>query len=226
MVKTHLVITFLLGFSLLIAAPAAANISVTPWIYEVEQVGQDTEVTIAIFEDCSEEFIIDDVPFPGLDQPYTLFRWGFEDQYPVYLFEDRVFTADEAVEVTPYQCQGPAELNEECATDPDWCVDCDEDGVPECYGFCAVAYRFTVVDGCVPPGGEQYYTITTPSVMGTEYHAGEGLGHHSTGFEDTGDPCLDDASCSISRVHAAGPSEIPLALLMLAVGLLALRRLT
>lgn len=99
-------------------------------------------------------------------------------------------------------------------------MDCDEDGEPECNGFCAVAYRFKVIDECVPPG-DLYYNITTPSVEGTEWMAGEGLGHASTVVEDTGDSCLSGSSdCSVAGAgRATGPL---LALLMVAVGGVAL----
>lgn len=212
-----------------VAAPraASANMSYTPWVHELNQVGQDLEVTVQVFEDASIDLVEGEVPLPDLGSTYTLVRWGSKPG--TTLFEDRAFSAGEAFEVTEYGCQvwDPTIDSAEpdfCQNYPESCVDCDDDSEPECYGFCAVAYRFEVLDECVPPG-EWYYSMNTPeSEQHGLFNEGEGLGSTNTGVEDTGDPCLDDgdSGCSVSGVGAQAPLGA-LALFMLAIGLAAAR---
>jgi len=43
----------------------------------------------------------------------------------------------------------------DCDETPEECVDCNDDGVPECAGYCVTFGRFEVVEECVPiPAGE------------------------------------------------------------------------
>lgn len=207
----------------------AANMSYSPWVHELNQVGQDVEVTVQVFEDASIDLVEGEMPLPDLDSTYTLTRGGH--QPGTTLFEDRTFSAEEAFEVTDYGCQSfePGLDSVEpdfCQNYPESCVDCDDDSEPECYGFCAVAYRFEVLDECVPPGS-WYYAMSTPeSEQHGLFHEGEGLGSTNTGVQDTGDSCLDDddSGCSVSGVGGdAGAGPVTAAVLVLA-GLIALAR--
>jgi len=56
----------------------------------------------------------------------------------------------EPAEIVEYECEAMG-----WADCPDYylCVDCDEDGVPECSGFCVWYGRFELEDTCVPVSG-------------------------------------------------------------------------
>ena len=138
--------------SLLFNLPALANASYSAWIHDLVQKGQNVEVTFNIFEEPSQE-TYHGVPFPSFDVSYTLYRWGAGTP----IFENRVFKKEDAESVTGYECQYENETG-------DWSEDCEETdgGVSGCPSFCAVAYRFTAVDECVPPHeGEVLYSLTS-----------------------------------------------------------------
>jgi hypothetical protein len=174
-----------------------------------------------VFEESDFLLGADEIPMPDLDSAYTLTRRGNKGSFAT-LLEDHVFAAENAFEVTEYDCHGWDGFGHDpgfCEVYPEDCVDCDGDDVVECYGFCAVAYRFLVVDDCVPSGDVMYF-IGTPETESVWYE-NEGLGFTSTGVEDTGDSCLDDESgCSVSRVGSRD-LEGALALFLIAIGLAA-----
>jgi len=201
---------------------AAANMSYTPWVHELNQVGQDVEVTVQVFEESDVLLGEDEIPMPGFDSQYTLVRWS-AGSGDVVLLEDHVFAPEDAFEVTEFECHTWNIWYDDGCSDPAWCDDCDGDDVLECYGFCAVAYRFLVVDHCVPPG-DAMYGIRTPECHSV-WAEGEGLGFTNTGIEDTGDACLDDDSgCSVSGVGGdAGVGAVTGAILVL-LGIVALAR--
>jgi hypothetical protein len=197
---------------------AAANMSYTPWVHELNQVGQDVEVTVQVFEESDTLLGEDEIPMPDLDSAYTLTRSG--TGWGTTLLEDHVFAAEDAFEVVEYGCVlvdpwGPGDC-----PGHEYCVDCDGDDEAECNGFCAVTYRFLVIDECVPPG-ETMYGIRTPETESVFYE-GEGLGFTNTGIEDTGAACLDDDSgCSVSGLGARRTTSALTALFLLGIGLLA-----
>jgi hypothetical protein len=222
--------------SLLVYSPLArANMSASPWIHVLVQKGQNVEVTVNIFEDASWE-TYHGVPFPSFDVAYSLERWGTQREW---VFEDRTFHKEDAVSVSPRMCQWPFGEDEflpadECASDPEGCVDCDGDGVAECssWNFCAVAYRFTVVDECVPPfmddgtmTGAVYYNLTSRELVETsdEFREMEGFGDQNITVADTGDECLDalrddDNGCSVSRVGVSKNRVGGLGILLMLLG--------
>lgn len=181
----------LLSLALVVAAPLAAqaNMMHSPWLPQLEQSGQDVVVTVAIFAEASADEMCEVEATPGIDSVYTLVRTypydGGEDEV---VFEDRVFSADEAdgTEICHSCGWSPSET---CDEEPDLCVDCDGDSVPECPGFCLPAYVFHVNDECVPPSTE----LVDPASVFYEIYE-EDLGHLGTNglnVEDTGDECLD-----------------------------------
>ncbi|MDD5308369.1 MAG: hypothetical protein PHU25_13695 [Deltaproteobacteria bacterium] len=220
--------------ALLAPAAARANESYSPWVHELIQKGQDVEITVQVFEDASIE-LAQGVPLPDLSSRYRL--WRDYDVGSETLFKDRVFTAEEAINVPSYGCQVPPDFDmSECEESPEVCVDCDSDAVPECPGFCAVAYQFLVADECVPPG-EWYYWMSTPEADEHGlYYEGEGLGFTNTVVKNTGDPCLDQPAadsgpaldgssgtgCNVSGLGSPRGQGV-LFVLMLGIGLAALR---
>lgn len=185
---------------LLWSGAATANMSYSPWVHELIQEGADMVVTVAIFEE-TDATNDQGEPLPGLDTAYTLKRWDSEGTE--ILFEDRVFDPANAESVSGYTCQvwdGPEAGPCDGAFD---CVDCDDDGIEECDGFCGVAYYYTVVDECPPIGTELYYWMFTDPPY-DRYAENEGLGFTTGGAEDVGAACQhpDDGGCSASRAGA------------------------
>jgi hypothetical protein len=174
--------------------------SYTPWVHELNQVGQNVEVTVQVFEDSSTLLGEDQIPMPDLSSAYTLHGSGS------VLLSDHVFSPDDAFEITDFQCNvwNPW-ISEECSSS-ELCEDCDDDGVAECDGFCAVAYRFLVVDECAEPG-DAMYGIRTPETESVWYE-NEGLGFTNTVIEDTGDECLSDCGCIAAGAGGRMSEEI------------------
>jgi hypothetical protein len=202
---------------------ASANISYTPWVHELNQVGQDVEVTVQVFDESDAMLGPEgeQIPVPDLSSAYTLTRVGIDVSKT--LLEDQVFSPKDAFEVIEYGCV-PRNIWFSGDCPGDWnCEDCDDDGEAECDGFCAVTYRFSVVDDCAAPGDAMYYMRT--DYAGPAWYEDEGLGFTNTVVEDTGDPCLDDDSgCSVSGVgRDAGVGAVTGAILML-VGIFAMAR--
>ncbi|MCP4677068.1 MAG: hypothetical protein GY854_16445 [Deltaproteobacteria bacterium] len=171
------------------------------------------KVTINIFDESSAAVAYEgtesEIPFTSLGSAYTLIRMGQDGNTKV--FEDRVFTKEEAVGKSQYSCR-----EWDFCTSP---ADCNDDGLSECYGFCAVAYRFEVVDKCVPPA-DTYYYVTTPELEAiSDFPADEGFGVHSAHIEDTGESCN---ACSVTAVGRSTSYHI-LAVVMLGIGFAAAR---
>ena len=181
---------------------ATANMAYTPWVHALVQNGGDMEVTVAIFDKATGTNDAGE-PIPGMDAKYTLTRWDDEHGKKV-LFEERVFKRDEADEVTDYTCQPwtrASEAGSSCPDAGDGCEDCDEDGAPECPGFCGVAYRYKIIDHCPPTEDSMLYWMSvTP-----EYHIStetkENLsfttGHFD--FDEAGGVC-GEKGCAVTHV--------------------------
>jgi hypothetical protein len=200
---------------------AEANMSTTPWIFEIVQNGQEVEITFSVFEDSSEERVLEDYSpgrpdidsegllFPDLSNTYSLKRFGENDPDKGVVFADRLFLAQDADIVTEYTCQDNGILKD-VACDPefeDGCIDCDSDDIAGCHGFCAVAYRYTVIDSCPPPG-PKYYRVSTPEV---EVYLGEvhndsnnGLGMASFSVAQSNTSCIEDETEETSDCSVAG----------------------
>ncbi len=182
------------------SSTAFANIAYSPWVHEITQKGADLEVTVTVFDETSATND-EGEPLPGLDSAYTLERWSFEEE-PFRLFEDRVFDPNQAEQVTAHTCQPwNGEPHQSDCTLQESCVDCDNDGLNECFGFCGVAYRYKVIDTCPPPGAQIYYSMFTSSSYDL-WADGEGLSFTSTGAEDIGAACQDSSSadCSVRQI--------------------------
>jgi hypothetical protein len=213
---------------LVVPASVSANMSTTPWIHEIIQNGQEVEITFSVFEDSSEERVLehwnpnvdsDGIPFPDLSNAYTLERFGEDDNDWGVIFEDRIFSAQDADLVTDYTCQ----FNEiapdiDCGPKNDGCIDCDDDDIAECRGFCAVAYRYTVVDSCPPPGNK-YYRVNTPEA---EIHMGEimndsfdRLGLAAASVSQSNASCIEEESSNCSVASAGSHSARCLFLILL-----------
>jgi hypothetical protein len=206
---------FLMSLSVVLVLPASvlANISTTPWIYEIIQNGQDVEITFSVFKDSSDDRVLEDwaphidpesiegIPFPDLSNAYTLERSGQNDNEVI--FEDRIFFAEEADFVTEYTCQDNGTFAS-CGPVDEGCTDCDGDGIEECLTYCAVAYRYTFIDSCPPPG-EKYYLVNTPETK--EYmddiieDTFNSLGSASFTVHESNASCSEDSSgCSVTGI--------------------------
>jgi hypothetical protein len=208
-------VALFVAISIALPGVAAANMSYTPWVHELNQVGQDVEVTVQVFEESDTLLGEDEIPVPDLGSAYTLTRSG-TDEFET-LLEDHVFAAGDAFEVTEFGCVPRNIWGSDSCPGSEHCEDCDDDGEAECDGLCAVTYRFLVIDECAPPGDALYY-IRTPETESVWYE-NEGLGFTNTVVEDTGAACLDDSGCSVSGVGAG--SGAGLALFLLGIGLVA-----
>jgi hypothetical protein len=120
-----------------------------------------------------------------------------------------------------------------CDGEPGLCVDCDDDGVPECTE-CWRIPTFEFTDDCVGPGSHVYTvqahgngsidggTMTTElTVVDDGYLACRGHGDTDAGS----DPASEDGSgagCSVTGLGSSGGQGALLAL-MLGIGLAALR---
>lgn len=195
---------------LLASTAASANFAGTPWIHDLAQEGQDVRITIQVFEEASAELVHETFEFPGLETRYTVTRFGDGPQETVV--DQRLFPAGDAIEVTPNVCHTDEGSDAEC-TEP-------------CAGFCAVAYRFEVVDECAPVG-YQYYQVTIPAIAADPTYADEGLGTAAITVTDyAGDSCFDDKTgiCSVAAVGRGAPCGCAALLVLLGVGVLAFRR--
>jgi len=189
---------------------ASANDGTPPWIFELVQQGDGVEITLAIVSNGE----------PGMADSYTLTRTGPEGNATVV--EDRVFTADDA-ELTQGECRGGGSGDVVCTTQPEECIDCNDDGTPECddpdgENWCDTVNYIHIVDGCVPPGQAEY-----------RLHADGWDSNDDTEtitVDDVDQDCSDgdDSSggCSASGSSPSNPALI-VSLLMLALGLAATR---
>ncbi len=190
-IKTILAMT---GFvaCLTMSLSAWANMSYTPFIHEIVQDGADVEVTVNVFDEIEGVAPTGDT-LPDMSAAYTLGWYGYPSGS--VLFEDRVFDPQEAVEISEYECQ----YWDYYGSDKwDGALDCDGDGVFECSGFCAVAYRYTVTEHCPEylnedvDGSPLYYMKSDPPC--DLFFEDEDLGYSNWTdvIEDVGDLCDDE----------------------------------
>jgi len=197
---------------LLLTLPATfarANDGTPPELFALMQQGQDVEVTLEIVGSGE----------PGLGEEYDLVRDGSGGEVDLLVGEQ--LQAESAVS-SEVRCRGGWDDSEACADNPDECLDCDDDGVPECPleydGWCETVYYFEVVDYCVP-AGETTYTF-----------AADGWAFEdslSIDVVDSGEECTvpgggDGDGCSVVGLGRSGPGVGP-ALIILVVGLALLR---
>ena len=207
-------IWFLSAILCFVPEHARANFSYSPWVHELIQKGGDMAVNVQIFDQVDEIATPEGTPVPDMSARYTLKRMTSDAS--VVLFENRVFDSSEADEVTPYMCHswsnnvvGTADGSDAgCDDELEHCADCDKDGTPECNGFCAVAYRYTVVDHCPPADAPElyYWMFVEPEVHRIP---DEGLGFTTGHFksEEAGGVCDSEEKCSVTRVGREGGSS-------------------
>jgi MYXO-CTERM domain-containing protein len=181
-----------------------ANDGSPPRIHELMQDGHDVVITLRIL----------DMGEPGLDTAYTLTRDSAKE-----LVSERVFQPAEAAQ-TERVCRHYSDQDLCAGADLDdpLCIDCDEDGLPECSrhefeNWCEIKYFFEVVDTCVRPG-ETRYTLSADD----------------WGFSETQSLVVEEASgvcesggCGCSAASDAMTAPVTGTMLLL-VGLLGLRR--
>ncbi len=105
-----------------------------------------------------------------------------------------------------------------CETEPELCVDCDGDEIPECSGWCITWGTFWLTDECVPVEGEvQTYTYRAES-YGSETvdveHVDDCQGNLPSAADDDDD---DDERPGMCQAGGTSPAA-PLTALMLLVG--------
>ena len=187
------------------AIAALANDGTPPKLFELIQEGQDVAVTLEIVGGGE----------PGTGEEYDLVREGASGEVDVLVGESLDSSDAASSEV---RCRGGWDYAEDCAENPDDCLDCDEDGVPECPleydGWCETAYYFEVIDSCVPAGGTTY----TLSADGWSFEDSESIDVVDSGEECTVPGAGETDGCSVAGVGWTGPGVWP-ALVLLLVGL-------
>jgi hypothetical protein len=196
-------VTVLLG-CLLLGPLASANDGAPPGIHALIQEGPDVLIVLRIYAEGGE---------PGVDEAYTV---GREGEPPIVA--EHVFDPAEAVDAE-VGCRhySDQELCLGAAPDDSLCIDCDEDGVPECSrhsfeNWCERKLFFEVVDTCVQPGDTTYQF----SADEWPFSQSESLLVVATGEVCEGAGCGCDAS--------AGWTTPVTGALMIAIGIVGFRR--
>ncbi len=115
---------------------------------------------------------------------YTLSLFRQQDDTNHVLFDEMNFPEAEAIREYSGSCDmWYCESSDEdfCEKEPDKCMDCDDDDIPECCGGCVWYYIWTWLDVCVPPGDTDYI-LFKPSYGREELRVE---------VQNTGDECLD-----------------------------------
>ena len=185
----------LLALTAVLLSPdlAQANDGTPPWIHEAIQEGQDVRLVVGVVDNGE----------PGWGDAIDVFRDG------KVIFDDERFHGSDALSQEK-GCRG-WDTGDYCEDEENFCEDCDEDGTPECAGWCETTGTFELVDKCVP-AGEHTWSIgwwESDPLFGAEV------------LEVTRErPCVGGCSCGTT-----GPLAPWLAGLgLLVVGLAALRR--
>jgi MYXO-CTERM domain-containing protein len=177
------------------ALSAEANMQSDRWFYDISNDGRDVHFMIQLIEEDP----------PNFDTTFKLTR-----NVDAVLFEHRQFVKEEADEVFGPGCV------EDWSEAGYFNADCDSDGTDDCAGTCGTAYRYDIVDECVPDSAADYKLFDETT--------GEQVGTYVFEFgPDPDDSCLDsggtgDSGCSVAAVPES-TSEAGLAALMLLVGL-------
>jgi hypothetical protein len=157
------------------------------------------------------------------DKTYRVER---ENQGSIFFIHEAEFDEEEAFDAEVI-CTDPIESNAFCPEDTEYCVDCDEDGVPECwhdYGTaCTTKYYFEIEDLCVPAGTATYKLYRLNLYEGDEYDLMDEksieLPYWDDTCEDQTGVLIGDTDCSVVGVGTAGLNGIMSTALFL-VGLL------
>lgn len=184
---------------------ALANDGVPPELHELMQAGPDVVITLRIFDEGGE---------PGVDEAYTVGREGAEP-----LVAGHMFNPADAVQVE-VGCRHYSDQDLCVGADPDdsLCIDCDEDGLPECSrhsfeNWCERELFFELVDTCAPPGEATYLF----SADEWSFSQSENLLVVATGEQCEAAGCGCEAASSGWTAPATGA-------LMMLIGLLGFRR--
>jgi len=181
----------------LAAVSARANMASMDdrWFAALTQDGRDVHFQIQLIEEDP----------PNFDTTWKLVRGG------EVLFENRQFVREEADAVV-----GPGCISVNSVEAP---LDCDEDGDAECWGLCGTAYRYGIVDDCVPED-HALYSLFDESTFDEDGNPPEGSDGYFRIVDITAKDksCLDSGGCSVAAVSGRS-SEAGLAALMLLLGL-------
>jgi len=169
----------ILGLSVLLSAvvciPHLAHADSGPdlRLFELSQDGQDVLIKYGYNNN-------------GYDSSFKMSLVREQGDSSLELFDGLAPPEEEAtMEYTDCDVWNCESLEEDfCENNPDKCVDCDSDDIPECCGDCVWDYSWTFIDTCVVPG-ETVYVI---------YESGEpdeSPDSESITVTDTGDECLE-----------------------------------
>jgi hypothetical protein len=190
----------------LAAMSAFANAESKRWFYAISNDDRDMHLTIQLIEEDP----------PSFDTTFKLIRGEDEGDGEV-VFEHRQFAKDEADEVF-----GPGCVEDNYFEGVEF-DDCDDDGTDECTGICGTAYRYEVVDECVP-GNYALYRLYDETTL-------ECVDSRDIEFVSHDDSCLDadapdgsadsggsgGSGCSVTGVPDR-TTEAALAAFMLLIG--------
>jgi len=146
------------------ALSALADIPSPAYISDITQKGQDVLINISDSDYAWHSA-------GGFDYSIARVRSPELCDYVFILRMDDIFSGD-TIEKGSY-CAG-WQNDEDCGNDAGvdgGCEDCDEDGVPECAGWCECCYyRIQFVDRCVQPGNYEYYLMIPSDPSDSDPH--------------------------------------------------------
>lgn len=188
---------------LLAASSARANMASMDdrWFAALTQDGRDVSFQIQLIEEDP----------PNFDTTWKLVRSG------EVLFEHRQFVRAEADAVV-----GPGCIGVNSVEGP---VDCDEDGDAECFGLCGTAYRYALVDECVPEDHALYslYDESTFDENGDPPEGSDGY-FRIVDVTSKDDSCLDAGGCAVAAPGHAWQGGLAALMLIVGLGVLAASR--
>ncbi len=204
MTTTRWFLTF--AATLALAAPALANDGPTPREFGLMVDGPDVLIRLSLAEG-GEPASVDVIrEGPDGEEHVGELAWSATGSYAEWV-----------------TCH---EDGTDCELEPEYCNDCDGDGVAECDGWCDRWGAFELVDGCVPVAEDETASYTY-RVENTQYayqaEATVQVAHEDACQirEEYDGPIMTDG-CTIGG--EADPSQLPtrLALAMAAIGAVAL----
>jgi hypothetical protein len=157
-------VTLIISF----ASVCHANGGPDATIHSLVQEGQDVEILMGLIHDPSFPFTI------------TRTRTDYDEE-PTVVFEDLSLSEEDADDIVPY-CDSQVPPEQVCLDNPDECIDCDGDGIIDCYAdMCYQRWYFVLVDKCVMPDNWEYTAIVPSNSPNSE----------TIEVVDSGDSCLD-----------------------------------
>ncbi len=201
--------------ALFISGNVAANDGTPPWIHELVQNNTNVNIKLGIVGNGE----------PGIEAAYRIERDGSEGE--VAIIDDKTFEEVDAFN-TVDRCRNGWDHTDQCASDPDGCLDCDGDTVLECDtmddGWCETVFYFEVVDWCVPAGSTAYsffkmgndYTEDDETIYVEEWTEDCELPAADADTDTDGDTDSDSDGCSIVGAGLGGQNCLWASLMLLA----------